>query len=134
MDKVYIVTSGEYDDYYIEKVFSDRKSAELYCALLSEDAQVDGRYRVEEYEIYNNKDADKYKIYRGARFYLCTHPTTPRLYYHIVYSKHPVEKEVEVVCHRNVIRGIIPLDDGVYDYDDIYDMVCKEWDKLKGTI
>lgn len=133
MEKVYIVTSGEYDDYYIEKVFSDRKSAELYCALLSEDVQVDERYRVKEYEIYNNKDDDEYIIYRSAWFYLCTHPTTPRLDYHVVYSKHPVEKEIEVVDYCNDVRGVIPLDDGVYDYDDIYDLVCKEWDRLKGA-
>lgn len=35
--KVYIVTSGEYSDYGIEKVFTDKEQAELYCALHESD-------------------------------------------------------------------------------------------------
>lgn len=30
--EIYIATSGEYSDYGIEKVFTDKKQAELYCA------------------------------------------------------------------------------------------------------
>lgn len=33
MNKVYVVTSGIYSDYSIEKVFSNREDAEKYCAL-----------------------------------------------------------------------------------------------------
>lgn len=35
--KVYIVTSGEYSDYGIEIVFTDRDQAELYCAMHEND-------------------------------------------------------------------------------------------------
>lgn len=31
--KVYIVTSGDYSDYYIDAVFLDKAQAEYYCAL-----------------------------------------------------------------------------------------------------
>lgn len=31
--KVYIVTSGEYSDYGIDRVFTDKERAELYCAI-----------------------------------------------------------------------------------------------------
>jgi len=31
--KVYIVTSGEYSDYGINRVFTDKERAELYCAM-----------------------------------------------------------------------------------------------------
>ena len=30
--EIYIATSGEYSDYGIEKVFTDKKQAKLYCA------------------------------------------------------------------------------------------------------
>ena len=30
--EIYIATSGEYSDYGIEEVFTDKKQAELYCA------------------------------------------------------------------------------------------------------
>ena len=33
MDKVYVVTSGCYSSYMIEKIFSKREDAEQYCAL-----------------------------------------------------------------------------------------------------
>lgn len=35
--KVYIVTSGEYSSYSIEAVFTDKKQAELYAAVHSDD-------------------------------------------------------------------------------------------------
>ena len=31
--KVYIVTQGEYSDYHIEAVFTDKEQAKLYCAV-----------------------------------------------------------------------------------------------------
>lgn len=35
--KVYIVTSGEYSDYGIDRVFTDKENAELYCAMHESD-------------------------------------------------------------------------------------------------
>ena len=35
--KVYIVTSGEYSDYSIRRVFTDKERAELYCAMHEEE-------------------------------------------------------------------------------------------------
>lgn len=35
--KVYIVTSGEYSDYGIRRVFTDKERAELYCAMHESD-------------------------------------------------------------------------------------------------
>lgn len=37
--KVYIVTSGCYSDYSIDAVFTDRKKAEMYCAIHNEEDQ-----------------------------------------------------------------------------------------------
>lgn len=44
MKRVYIVTSGEYSDYHIEKVFSSRSKAHMYSLL-------DPARRVEEYDV-----------------------------------------------------------------------------------
>ena len=43
MEKAYVVTSGDYSDYSIERVFSTRKMAEDFCD------RHDDSYRVEEY-------------------------------------------------------------------------------------
>ena len=48
--KVYIVTSGEYSDYRIEKVFTDRESARLYALTHF------GRYDYAEVEEYDTED------------------------------------------------------------------------------
>lgn len=45
MEKVYIVTSGEYSDYTIEAVFSTREKAEEYVDACGSD------YRIEEYPV-----------------------------------------------------------------------------------
>ena len=63
MDKIYVVTSGCYSDYCIEKIFTSRLEAEKYCALENERNSFDedsewelGPYwqyecRVEEYPV-----------------------------------------------------------------------------------
>lgn len=40
--KVYIATDGDYSDYHIEAVFTDKKQAEFFCSTHG--------YRIEEYE------------------------------------------------------------------------------------
>lgn len=37
--KVYVVTQGEYSDYHIVAIFSDRHQAELKCATLNDDCK-----------------------------------------------------------------------------------------------
>ena len=52
MDKVYIVTQGEYSDYHINTVFTDPHDAEVYCAVHNGcQVGIYGDYRVEEFEI-----------------------------------------------------------------------------------
>lgn len=45
--KVYIVTSGDYDDYNIDEVFSTKEKAEEYIEYFGDD------YRIEEYNLDN---------------------------------------------------------------------------------
>lgn len=45
--KVYIVTSGDYDDYQIDEVFSTKEKAEEYIEYFGDD------YRIEEYNLDN---------------------------------------------------------------------------------
>ena len=67
--KIYIVTRGEYSDYYIDRVFTDRAKAEEYrewCADAND---------IEEYETDDNCVVDKYyhisvtyTVYAGNRY------------------------------------------------------------------
>lgn len=58
MEKVYIVTSGEYSDYTIEAVFATREKAEEYVEAHGAD------YRVEEYQVDDAEVKKKESIWR----------------------------------------------------------------------
>ena len=52
--KVYIVTNGEYSDYHIDRVFSNRTKAAYYCAVQNarhETHMACDNYRIEEFEL-----------------------------------------------------------------------------------
>ena len=54
MDKVYVVTSGEYSDYRIVKIFTDKAKAEKYAELYQKTDCWADNTQVEEYEIYDD--------------------------------------------------------------------------------
>lgn len=69
--KVYIVTSGIYEDYHIDAVFSTRKDAELYIATHgweSDDNYYSMDSYIEEYEMDNNKVITDKHIYYHYRY------------------------------------------------------------------
>ena len=57
MNKVYIITQGEYSDYHIVKVFDTREKAEEYTKLANTFNHIWGDYMIEEYEV-NNTDVN----------------------------------------------------------------------------
>ena len=59
MQKVYIVTSGEYSSYCIEKVFLDKTKAEAYC-------KFHDNYDIEEYD---TSDDDIYTSFNYVNIY-----------------------------------------------------------------
>lgn len=73
MNEVYIVTAGEYSDYYIKAVFKDRAKAEAYCKC-HKDCEIEDfsfsddniytifNYVRIQYNIYLNRDLDN-KLY-----------------------------------------------------------------------
>ena len=60
---VYVVTDGEYSDYHIEAVFTDKEQAELYCAthnLLTDS--------IEEYDTEEHKFESSTPVYSQWRY------------------------------------------------------------------
>lgn len=66
MNKVYVVTAGEYSDYHIETICINREDAERYVCL-HQGADLE-EMRIEEYPICNDKELAHVKINRGVRF------------------------------------------------------------------
>jgi len=49
-NKVYLLTAGDYSDYHVEAVFSEKRGAELFAATKN-DSDDYCEYRIEEYEL-----------------------------------------------------------------------------------
>lgn len=74
MTKVYIVTSGEYSDYSIKKVFSSLEKAEKYCARVNvkDEGYSDfyyGACYVEEFNLDDCEVSDSINVFYEYLFY-----------------------------------------------------------------
>lgn len=128
MDKVYIVTSGEYSDYGIDEVFDNREDAEKYVCLHKRNILDD--LRIEEYDICKNAELDNVKVYYGITFILRDNENN---YFKIIYDNKPVEVNIEEndCFGQKEFYGTLPLSNrNVFNDKDIvekivYDAVSK---------
>lgn len=131
LDKVYVVTAGEYSDYHIETVCINREDAERYvCLHQGVDCYLD-ELHIEEYPICNGKELVHVKINRGVRFSM--RDSIGITSQAIIYYSHPVRTNVESYnnFHEKIYRGTVSLPDR-FSIDDheaikklIYDTVAK---------
>lgn len=128
MDKVYIVTSGEYSDYGIDEVFDNREDAEKYVCLHKRNILDD--LRIEEYDICKNAELDNVKVYYGITFILRDNENN---YFKIIYDNKPVEVNIEEndCFGQKECYGTLPLSNrNVFNDKDavekfVYDAVAK---------
>lgn len=129
VDKVYVVTAGEYSDYHIETICINREDAERYVCL-HQGADLE-EMRIEEYSICNGKELAHVKINRGVRFSMRDSiGITSR---EIVYSSRPVRTNVKSYSNfdEKIYHGAVSLPDR-FSIDNheaikklIYDAVAK---------
>lgn len=81
MSKVYIVTSGSYSDYGINRVFKDKRKAEVWCAEKNTEYEWE-EYRIEEYEYSDDEVEYRKDIELVYRFNIYSKHKTPRTYDH----------------------------------------------------
>lgn len=129
VDKVYVVTAGEYSDYHIETICINREDAERYvCLYQGVDLE---EMHIEEYPICNGKELAHVKINRGVRFSMRDSiGITSR---EIVYSSRPVRTNVKSYSNfdEKIYHGTVSLPDR-FSIDNheaikklIYDAVAK---------
>lgn len=109
VDKVYVVTAGEYSDYHIETICINREDAERYVCL-HQGADLE-EMRIEEYSICNGKELAHVKINRGVRFSMRDSiGITSR---EIVYSSRPVRTNVKSYSNfdEKIYHGTVSLPD-----------------------
>lgn len=66
MNKVYVVTRGDYSDYGIEAIFTNREAAEKYCAVHPE--IYGDEPMIEEWYISDGSEIECEKVYRAIFF------------------------------------------------------------------
>lgn len=92
MSKVYIVTSGSYSDYGIDRVFKDKRKAEIWCAEKNTKYEWD-EYRIEEYEYSDDKMEYREDIELVYRFFV-----------HSKYDMRDIEKHGILVFPTKKVR------------------------------
>lgn len=130
MSKVYIVTSGEYSDYRIESIFTNREAAEKYCAVYQN--RYDDEPMIDERDITDGSEIDCEHVYKAIFFSM---GKSGSLYYaDMRYSTKPFV--LDICKNRHVgcwpiygISGYIPVTKTIISWDVkkkiIFDHVAK---------
>ena len=135
MNKVYIVTSGAYSDYSIEKVFDNREDAEKYICLYNNDGY--WNMRIEEYDICKNAELKNVKVHYGISFIMRGNRI---ISFCIVCENKPIETNINGSehTHSKSYYGTLPLSNkNIFKDKDavkkiIYDAVAKFKDEEAG--
>lgn len=131
---IYIVTSGEYSDYWIDGVFLDKYEADKYCAVRNEESAYTN-YRVEEYEEGEGKiEADLDLVYL---FIVLDKANSPQVNNGVYYSASERQSYVhESTCYPKVLRAYVYLtkDDPELAFKIGKDMIAKYKAEKEGIV
>lgn len=124
VDKVYVVTVGDYEDYHIICVFDNRLDAERYIALHQLDS--DNMMFIEEHDICRDEELNNMIVYYGIEFYV---RDNERQFtdYHIVFKNKTIEENITRTqrCYApDIISGIIPIPCRIVDENIIKNLIC----------
>lgn len=141
MNKVYVVTKGEYSDYGIERIFSTREAAEKYCA-----TDKDEYYSpmIEEWDLEDGSDIICPNVYKAICFRKDNH-YAKFIDYEIKYSCTPFELDIQLnrkvkYGHISGLSGYIPINKTIKEaaviqkiiYDAIAKWEAQQMDLKKG--
>ena len=106
--EVYVITSGEYSDYRINRIFLDRDLAEAYCAVHHHD---EDRPQIEVWEISDESDIKVDTVYK-ALWFLQTipryRPNQPVIRWKMEYNTSPFELKIDEIQDIE-LSGYIPV-------------------------
>lgn len=116
MNKVYVVTRGEYSNYGIETICTNREAAEKYCAI-HPDLYGD-EPMIEEWYISDGSEIECEKVYRAIFFSMNENELL--LYFDMKYSIKPFVLDICKNRHEanwtiHGISGYIPVNKNIED-------------------
>lgn len=115
MDKVYVVTRGNYSDYRIEKIFATRYAAEKYCAI---DTNEWDKPNIEEWDVRDGSNIQIDKVYKAVE---CTKwKFTGKLTIgETLYGSSPFVLSYDPKPGYDYETYIVPINRGIEGYDHI---------------
>lgn len=135
MPKVYVVTSGDYSNYSINSVFSNREAAEKRCAVW------DGRDEptIEEYELEDGSNIEIEQVYKAIDFGMnySRYPDNIYVYFDMQYASKPFQERITrngTITMRDgkvmeMYYGVIPVNKTVETREEaekiVYDRIAK---------
>lgn len=135
MAKVYVVTSGEYSDYGIDSIFSNREAAEKRCATWNGyDDPI-----IEEYELEDGTNIVIDQVYRRLNFSMSyrSYDDNISVYWEMKYGTKPFDEKIRLIERLTSINnkkielyhGTIPVNKTITDDKEaekiIYDRIAK---------
>lgn len=103
MKEIYVVTSGEYSDYGIVKIFENIEDAEQFCAIHNDNMKpYNNAYRLEIYSLSEHGEEEKIQTYKALSYqvieYNDTIPSTVEIMnIETKFSKKPFNKSFKCV-------------------------------------
>jgi hypothetical protein len=134
-DKVYIVTSGSYSDYKIQRCFFNKQKAEDYMKICEK-----YNYDLNDLEEYDLDDSVEIKplYYISAQYYFDEKPSyCDKKYYFKIVSTNNLDEDIQSInsthyCHGNfvTIRRLINSNNFDEEYlRNKYEKVCQDLEK-----
>ena len=137
MKEIYVVTSGEYSDYGIVKIFENIEDAEQFCAVHNDNMKPhDDGYRLELYSLSEHGEEEKIQTYKALSSqiieYSDTIPSTVKIInIETKFSKKPFNKSFK--CVDSGIGGckyscVIPVNKtyDIYEQREIVEKIIRD--------
>lgn len=137
MKEIYVVTSGEYSDYGIVKIFENIEDAERFCAIQNDDMKPYGDvYRLEIYPLSGYGEEEKIQTYKALSCrvieYGDTIPSTVKIMdIETKFSKKPFNKSIKRIDYwigACEYSGVIPVNKAydIYEQQEIVEKIIRD--------
>ena len=127
MKEIYVVTSGEYSDYGIVKIFENIEDAEQFCAIHNDNmGPYDDAYYLEIHPLSEYGEEEKTQTYKALSYRAIEHSDAISSRLRIIdieeqFSKKPFNKSIKCVnfwAEAREYSGVIPVNKTYDIYED----------------
>lgn len=137
MKEIYVVTSGEYSDYGIVKIFENIEDAEQFCAIHNDAAKpYDDLYYLEIFPVHSYGEKEKIQTYKALSCRIIEFGDTIPLTVNIInietqFSKKPFDKSFRCVdfwAGEREYSGVIPVNKtyDIYEQREIVEKIIRD--------